>query len=505
MAERDSAVGGRAGAPAGPVPASSRGRAGPLARLRDWCPPLPARFNTLAARLMLLLGVTVLLLQLVSFGGVRAIRDHETGVQMYAFMAADLDLQRDFLRSLPVEQRAAWLPKLNRGYYRLAVLPADAEFIDISAHPDIRQPYEAIEARLHTRSWARPARAVLARPRPDEDWLPGVVIDLDGEQWLAVLFYTEAPNAAPPPTTIALYLGAVLLVVGVIAVLIARVAGRSLAGFARAAERLSTDLNAPPLPERGPVEVVRVAAAFNRMQSAIRRHLDERTEILAAVSHDLKTPLTRLRLRAENLPDELPQRARFIADIEAMTDLVGEGLDYARSAQLREARSPVDLDRLVAALADDARDTGARVEVSGRLGAPVIAAPRALQRAVQNLLDNALRYGDGAAEITLERLGGEDDGLAGMHASGSAQSRPDAAAARLRLTVADRGPGLAPELLERVFEPFYRVEGSRSRASGGTGLGLAIARNLVRGQGGDIVLANRPGGGLLAVLELPAG
>ncbi|WP_085318113.1 sensor histidine kinase [Derxia lacustris] len=447
------------------------------AACRRW---LPRRFNTLAAQLLLLLGAAVLTIQLASFGALLFIRGHETRMQMYAFMAADVDFVREFLRSLPPERRADWLPRLNRGYYRLALLPADAPLAPL-AHPDVLESLAIVEARLHTAGDMRPARPVLARLAPDAAPLPGIAIELDGRQQLMLLFDTPPPNSVPPPVDVLGYLGLLLLVIGALALLLARVATRSLGRFAGAAEALSVNLDAPPLAEDGPVEVARAASAFNRMQAAIRRHLDERTQILASVSHDLKTPLTRLRLRAENLPEAAPQRARFIADIEAMDALVSEGLDYARSAQLHEARSPVDLDRLLATLAEDAADTGARVTVTGQLGQAVPAAPRALQRALQNLLDNALRYGDGAADITLERAGAE-----------------------VRIGVADRGPGLPDELLERVFEPFYRVEGSRSRASGGTGLGLAIARNLMRAQGGDIVLSRRAGGGLLATLRMPA-
>jgi len=445
---------------------------------RTW---LPRRFNTLAARLLLLLGTATLAIQLISFAGVVLLRGYETRAQMYAFMAADVSFVRDFLRSLPPEQRADWLPRLNRGYYRLALLPSDAP-MEPTHHADLLESFNAIEARLHSAGDAHPARPVFVRAAPGEDTLPGVAIDLDGKQQLMVLFFAKPPNFVPAPRVLFGYLGVVLLVIGAIALLVARVATRSLGRLAGAAEALSTNLDAPPLDESGPIEVARAAHAFNRMQAAIKRHLDERTEILASVSHDLKTPLTRLRLRAENLPDDAPQRARFIADIEAMDTLVGEGLDYARSSQLREARSPVDLDRLLAAMAEDAADTGARVIVHGALGIAVPAAPRALQRALQNLLDNALRYGDGAAEVSVTRESG---------------------GAAVIVTVADRGPGLADELLDRVFEPFYRVEGSRSRSSGGTGLGLAIARNLMRGQGGDITLANRAGGGLIATLRLP--
>ncbi len=272
---------------------------------------------------------------------------------------------------------------------------------------------------------------------------------------------------------------AVLLVsVVAIALLVVRRVTRPLATLAAAAEALGRDIGAPPLPESGPLEVRRAARAFNTMQRRIARLVEERSRVLAAVSHDLKTPLTRMRLRAE-LIEEPATRERLVADIGEMEQMVNAALAFARGTDSREAPATVDLGALLESIAEDAGAAGNRLRVSGAEGVTCEARPLALKRCLSNLVDNALRYAGGEAEVEVE-------------------VEPE----RVRIAVLDRGPGIPAAEIERVFEPFYRLEPSRSRDSGGTGLGLSIARNVARAHGGDLVLRPRPGGGLIAELTL---
>jgi signal transduction histidine kinase len=254
---------------------------------------------------------------------------------------------------------------------------------------------------------------------------------------------------------------------------------RSLKRLAHAAENVGVDPEGPPLREMGPSEVRSVIRAFNRMRLQLRTYLLERARMLSAISHDLKTPITRLRLRAEMIPDA-SARARFVRDLDDMEAMAGSALEFFKSLGDEPQRHPVDVGALVGSLCEDWSESGSDVAVEGVPRGPYNAHPRALRRCLDNLVDNALRYG-GRARITIED---DDDAL--------------------RITVRDDGPGIPEQHLERVFEPFFRLEESRSRDSGGTGLGLAIARNIARWHDGDVRLSNAPGGkGLIAELVLP--
>ncbi len=276
-----------------------------------------------------------------------------------------------------------------------------------------------------------------------------------------------------------------LLSLGVLAAGIAALAvwaGRRvtapLGRFAAAAERLGTDVEAPPLAESGASEIRQAARAFNQMQERIRRFIDDRTLMLAAISHDLRTALTRLKLRTEFI-DDVEQREKALADLDEMQAMLDSTLSFARDDSAGEARTRVDLAALLQSLCDDLADGGAPVRYQGPDRITLECRPTALRRAFTNLIDNAVAYG-GEATVTL--VDGGDS---------------------VRVSVADRGPGVPEAQRERVFSPFFRLEGSRSRDTGGTGLGLAIARSVVRGHGGDVRLAERPGGGLVVEATLP--
>jgi signal transduction histidine kinase len=254
--------------------------------------------------------------------------------------------------------------------------------------------------------------------------------------------------------------------------------------LAAAAEALGRDVNAPPLPETGPSEVAVAAAAFNTMAARIRRFVQDRTFMLTAMGHDLKTPITRMKLRAEFVDDD-ELRRKFLADLDELEAMVASTLAFGRDVAADEAMTTVDLAGLARTVLDEAAD--ARPEMAEKMGyegpehLPVRLRSMALKRALTNLVANALAYG-GAAWVTLSAPRG------GM----------------LTLLVEDDGPGIPAAELDRVFQPFLRLESSRNRETGGTGLGLPIARNILRAHGGDVVLANRPKGGVRAVVSLPA-
>jgi signal transduction histidine kinase len=269
-----------------------------------------------------------------------------------------------------------------------------------------------------------------------------------------------------------------LLVCFALAALLVRMTNRSLGRLARAADAIGQDPANAPLEESGPSEVRRVIAAFNRMQERVRRYLVERGRLLGAISHDLKTPLTRLRLRAEMLPDaEL--RAKMLRDLDEMQTMVGTTLDFFAAVGRDSERQPVDVAALIESVCEDRRESGQALSVRGAPLGPYRADPQALRRCLENLIENAIRYGE-AADIEV-------------------RDSPE----RLRIAIRDRGPGIPEAELERVFEPFYRLDGSRNMDSGGTGLGLSIARNIARWHGGDVTLSNAASSGLIAELALP--
>jgi len=246
---------------------------------------------------------------------------------------------------------------------------------------------------------------------------------------------------------------------------------RHLPRFAEAAEALGRNVAAPALAETGPREVRRVAAAFNEMSRRVRAYLDERTHILAAVSHDIRTQLTRLAMRLEYVSDP-DQQARAREDVAQMTRLLDSVLAFSREDRAEEPAIALDLATLLDTLADDARGLGHRCDYHGPIHCVIDGRPTALRRAFTNLIDNAVRYG-GEADIMLTLT---DDGT------------------RAVIEIADRGPGIPAQDRERVLQPFQRVEQSRNRTTGGTGLGLAIAHTVVTRHGGRLTFVDRPGG-----------
>jgi signal transduction histidine kinase len=297
----------------------------------------------------------------------------------------------------------------------------------------------------------------------------GALITLDSRQ---------SVDAAAWPYRLFVSLAIVLATVIAVAMIAVRWVTRPLKTLAKAAEELGENIDRPPLDETGPAEVTRAARAFNTMQQRLMKLIGERARIFAAMSHDLKTPITRLRLRAELL-DDVTVREKFERDLGEMEQMVSDALDLVRGLDKSEPAKAVDLMSLLRNLADDAKLAGGEVHVQGAATRFYVGKARLLRRCFGNLIDNALKYA-GAATIDVA-----EDTRA------------------LRIAVRDSGPGIPEADLERVFEPFYRLEHSRNRGTGGTGLGLTIARDIVRAHGGELVLRNRPQGGLEALVTLP--
>jgi signal transduction histidine kinase len=281
----------------------------------------------------------------------------------------------------------------------------------------------------------------------------------------AMLFQPSMQIPADAWVSVAL----IFIVTALFSILAVRLAVQPVRMLADAADRLSRNIDEAPLPEKGAIEIRAATRAFNRMQDRLKRHVNSRALAFAAMSHDLRTPLTRMRLRLEEkLGDDLHE-------IEALTRSV---LEVTRGLSPEEAMVPVDIDQLLDRLVHDYAALGERIAFKAS-SKPLDARPAALRRALGNLIDNALKYGK---DVTVEVEDAGDN---------------------VQISVCDHGPGIPAEDLQKVVYPFYRVEASRNRDTGGAGLGLAIAKDLVEGHGGELILQNRPHGGLRATILLP--
>jgi signal transduction histidine kinase len=281
-----------------------------------------------------------------------------------------------------------------------------------------------------------------------------------GQLWLTL--ETRRREAPPWPH----YAFASFLLAGLgsalVVVLLVRRATRPLQELSSAAEKLGRGEALPPLEERGPIDIRRTTRAFNQMQDRLHRYVSDRTRMLAAISHDLRSPITALRLRAE-MVDEEELRQRMIASLDEMQQMVEATLAFAKQEAEIEATQTIDLAKLCQDIVAERAEMGQPVTWLGGPAHQYSGRPLALKRAVGNLIDNAVRYGERARVRT------------------TAQG----------ILVEDDGPGIPEDLLEHVFEPFSRIETSRNMNTGGTGLGLSIARSIVRSHGGDLVIANR--------------
>jgi len=343
-------------------------------------------------------------------------------------------------------------------------------------------------ARMFEISSTAPAAIPMQKPSFDSAFyrllfvmLVMVAMTQIGSGLLVYTFYSSAAFKPPPGMSTGLQWGLSAAVQTVPLLISSWIGARMLSvpfrSLAAGAAELSRNMDAPPIPEAGPIEARQAARVFNSMQAAIRRQVNDRNRFLAAVSHDLRTPLTRMRLRVRTLEGS-EFNDRMIADIDEMTQLLDATLSFLRNEAVTEELSPIDIDALMDAIAEDALERGQKVSVHGAI-APLSAQPLALKRCLTNLVANAIRYG---GEARIELIDGEEE---------------------VQIDIVDRGPGIPERDLERVLEPFFRLEGSRSRDTGGTGLGLAIANDVVKRHAGSLTLLNARDGGLIARVVLP--
>jgi len=438
---------------------------------------LTAFFRSMAGRIFLVLVLGSWLAFALSFWIVSG-RDASSFAQMRGHFAADRAAHwLALVNAFPAEERGRLTELAQREGVHLSFAPPAAG--SHGFHPLRPRMEERLGADIR----------LLAVGQTGEDCPPDVsACDASRRLRASALLSDGTPASVElrdSPLRRAPFLGRITALMAVFALALALLAAgvaywvtRPLRGMAKAALALGRNIEQPPLPETGPAEVRDASRAFNRMQTLIRRHVDERTGLLAAITHDLQTPLTRMRLRLENAPAD-PLRDKLLGDLEQMKLMVREGLDLARSLDAAAPSQLLDLDSLVNSTCADQAEGGDEVGCSGESGATVLARPLDLRRCLSNLIGNAVKYG-GSAEVAIAREGQE-------------------AVIRVR----DHGPGIPDDQLERVLDPFVRLETSRSRETGGTGLGLAIARNIARSHGGSLALRNLPEGGLEAELRLP--
>ena len=304
-----------------------------------------------------------------------------------------------------------------------------------------------------------------------------LVIELPDASWLMF----SAPSRSWGLDEAPRYLIVILLVL-ISTALVALIATRRLATplqrFAEGARRFGTDFRAPPIEPIGPQEIRQAILAFNAMQAQLQHFIRDRTQMLAAISHDLRAPLTRMRLRGEFIEDT-EQQQRLFRDVDEMQAMINSALEFFRDDARLEPATQFDLAELLQTLLDDYRDQQIDIAFNGPLRLVYFGRPLGLKRVITNLLDNAIKYG---SEPAIELIA--DDG-------------------QVRIKVLDRGPGIAQASLEQVFVPFFRMEGSRNKSTGGVGLGLSAARAIVLEHGGELKLRNRTKGGLAALVVLP--
>jgi signal transduction histidine kinase len=419
--------------------------------------------RSLRSRLFLILFAGLAVAYGLSFSILLAERYISAKAVMLDTLESDLATSIAVIDRLPAQERGEWVDRLSRGNYRLVLGPGLPGVSDISDRgAEIAERIEEAAGHkypLTVESVSEDDKRLQAHLTLSDgtsltvDVSPRGVMPL--AYWLPYVFVAQM---------------SLLVFCTVYAV---REAMRPLVTLAAAAEALDPSKRGSQISESGPTEVAHAARAFNAMRGRIAGYLEERMQILAAISHDLQTPITRMRLRAE-LADDTPEKVKLLSDLREIELLVKDGIVYARSSRGDgEKPTRIDLGSFIESIAYDYQDTGNAVSVLGSVQGTVITRPHALRRILSNFLDNAIKFA-GSAEISVQR-GSEGDVV---------------------VTVLDRGPGIPEHLIPNAMQPFFRVETSRNRETGGTGLGLAIAQQLAATIDGSVRLYNREDGGL---------
>lgn len=424
--------------------------------------------RTLASQLSLIFLISLVCAHGLSFSAQFYERYISARTAMLGNLENDVSTSVAILDRLPVNERASWLPRLDRQNYRYLLNAGETG--EPMSSDDVPMAATSIADALgeHYALTFRDIPGIQKHFQAHLNLADGSPITIDVRPaalpvayWLPVVLVLQ----------LALLLGCTWIAV--------RLAIRPLTRLARAVETLDPNAHPTPLDEQGPTEVAHAAAAFNEMQKRIAEYLKERMQILAAISHDLQTPITRMKLRAEFMEDSA-ERDKLWSDLGEMEHLVREGVAYARSVHgATETSHRINLDAFLDSLVFDYQDMHKQVSLTGKSAVVFDTRPHALRRVLVNLVDNALKFA-GSAEL---EVGSTADG-------------------ELSIKVLDRGPGIAEDELVQVMQPFYRVESSRNRGTGGTGLGLAIAQQLAVAIGGSLTLSNRPQGGLCVEIRL---
>lgn len=440
--------------------------------------------------------------------------------QWVAFMLLALALSQVLYFFIYREEQARTVLELRRDEFlaRSASVSRLVDTVDPSLHPEILRATNTASVRFwltsgpseNTAAWQKTAsERLLESSRPPEvsdlaiqsagRWenLPadsqfgaspakimrlgkwngfGLVVPVKNGLWLNAV-YAKPGNVSGPPPLYYMSLGFTALLLSLVSVMVARRVGRPLRRLAESADRLGHGEEVPLLPEEGADDIRRTSIAFNQMQSRLRRFIEDRTRMIAAISHDLRTPITSMRLRAEFVEDE-ETREKMISTLDEMKAMTEATLAFAREDAMGEETRSIDMNALLESLCADLSELGWQVEFSEGGRVPCRCRPDSLRRAFRNVIENAVRYGN-RARVSMTASNDE-----------------------LRIIVEDDGPGIAAADRDRVFDPFVRLEHSRNRSTGGAGLGLSIARSIIRRHGGDIELMEGSPG-LRVCLHLP--
>lgn len=409
-------------------------------------------------------------------------------VQLPGRVAALLDI----LDGTPVADRPAVLANAQLPQVRLRLPDAPAPNLGDRGEPDAEAMRRRIEAAL---SAPRPVIVADRYRLADEKAGPAggrvengawIEASLSNGQWLLVVFNLDPPPPSDPVAaqfslvSIGAWVIAALALAALLSLVAARRVVKPLSELSGALDRLGPGGDDPSVPPHGPREIEGIIRAFNRMRERLRRFNEDRTRMMAAMSHDLRTPLTRLRMRIE-MAQGLDDQQKMLEEVDMMTGMVEAILSFARDDAKQEARSLVDLSALVEGICEDAVDAGEKVTFSGPRGVTISCRPTAMRRAISNLVDNAVKYGSTATVMLA----------------------PDAG--RVVILIEDEGPGIPRNEREKVFEPFYRIGDARDPGTGGVGLGLSVTRSIVWEHGGEISLGARKGGGPAVRVHLPTG
>lgn len=449
--------------------------------------------TTLSAQLAGMLIGGILCLHGVATFTVQLVEERQTARSALLEQANSLALSLQLQHSEPFEYKRSLLERLERldvVHLSLSDAPNPARQAQderaLYLRDRLRKNLNSIETDLDTREMLTEVQRVhvadsmnptLRRHVPwTHVYESRVSVRLD-EASGCVVISSDAYDFSPSQASLTMLLLEAGLLILLILVVVHRVV-RPLRVLSGKAESFGRNLYTAPLPEDGPTEVREAARAFNKMQERIRAGVGQHERILAAVAHDLRTPLTRIRLRVESMDPASPLRAKLLGDIDILGGIMANSAELTRGSARDEAAVRMDMNALLDSLVSDRQDMGQDVSLEGSCARPWTVRPNSFRRCLSNLLDNALRY-SGSVRIQLR----EKDDI-------------------LQIDVLDDGPGIPPDMLEQVFEPFFRLDEARSPHTGGSGLGLSIARSMACRNGGELSLHNRPEGGLCARLCL---